>query len=254
MITILSPAKTLDFEYSRIYDTCTMPSLLDHSINLIKELKNKSKDELMKLMGISQSLANINYQRYQNWNKDFNLSNSYQAVFCFKGGVYVGLNIGDFNNQDIKYSQSHLRILSGLYGILKPLDLMQPYRLEMGTKLMTERGNNLYHFWGMEITNHINDLLRINNEDIVVNLASNEYFKSIIPNKIKGNIIDVKFLDTKNGILKVISFFAKKARGAMASFIMKNKVTSINELKDFDGLGYHFNPSLSANNRLFFTR
>ena len=254
MITILSPAKTLDFEYSRIYDTCTMPSLLDHSINLIKELKNKSKDELMKLMGISQSLANINYQRYQNWNKDFNLSNSYQAVFCFKGGVYVGLNIGDFNNQDIKYSQSHLRILSGLYGILKPLDLMQPYRLEMGTKLMTERGNNLYHFWGMEITNHINDLLQINNEDIVINLASNEYFKSIIPNKIQGNIIDVKFLDKKNGTFKVISFFAKKARGAMASFIMKNKVTSMNKLKEFDGLGYHFESSMSDYNTLCFTR
>ena len=254
MIALLSPAKTLDFDYSHSCDDFTIPYLLDNSLSLVKELKNKSKEELMKLMGISQALADVNYKRYQDWNKDFNKSNAYQSIFCFKGGVYVGLDVGGFNNKDLKYAQNHLRILSGLYGVLRPLDLIQPYRLEMGTNLITKKGSNLYHFWGMKITNQINDLLKLNNEDTIINLASNEYFKSINSEKLQGKIIDIKFLDQKNDKFKVISFFAKKARGAMAAFMMQNKVQSISELQSFDALGYQFNKSMSDASMLSFTR
>ena len=254
MIAILSPAKTLDFDNKYYFEDYTISEFVDDSKLLINKLKNISSKDLSKLMNLSVKLSDLNYERYITWNENFSLSNSVQAIFCFKGGVYVGLDVGNFSKNDLLYSQDYLRILSGLHGVLKPFDLIQPYRLEMGTKLTTSRGNNLYEFWGDKITYSLNKSLKKNDSDYLLNLASNEYFSSINVNKIDAKIIDVKFLDKKGGKYKIISFFAKKARGSMASFVIKNKVKKIDDLKKFTNLGYEFDQSQSNNNTLVFIR
>jgi|TARA_B100001741_G_C16465803_1_gene557501 cytoplasmic iron level regulating protein YaaA (DUF328/UPF0246 family) len=254
MIAILSPAKTLDFETKLQFQNFTIPDFMEDSQELISQLKKYSVDELSNLMSLSSSLSEQNVTRYQNWTSEFNLSNSRQALFCFKGGVYKGLDVDTFSNDDLLYSQKSLRIISGLHGILKPFDLIQPYRLEMGTKLVNKRGKNLYEFWNEKITESLNHCLENNSAKYLLNLASNEYFSSIKTKKINKKIIAIKFLDKKNDSYKTISFFAKKARGSMAAFVVKNKVKTLDQLKNFSGLGYSFDEMQSNLTSLVFIR
>ena len=254
MIAILSPAKTLDFENKSNTLPFSIPDFQEDSQLLINHLKKISIDELCNLMSLSDSLSRLNFERYQKWNIDFNLSNSKQAILCFKGGVYIGLDVDKFSNTDLDYSQKSIRILSGLHGVLKPFDLIQPYRLEMGTKLVNKRGKNLYQFWNDKITDSLNNCLKKYDATCLLNLASNEYFSAIDPQKLNKKIIDVKFLDQKNGVYKTISFFAKKARGSMASFLVKNQIKNIEELKDFSGMGYSFDSIQSSEKKLVFIR
>jgi len=254
MITILSPAKTLDFTTDHNCSHYSIPHFMSDSKYLVNELKEYDSESLSNLMSLSASLSNLNFQRYQDWKTNFDSSNARQSILCFKGGVYVGLNVESFLENDLLYAQNHLRILSGLHGILKPLDLIMPYRLEMGTKLKNKHGKNLYEFWGDKLTNFLNQSLEESGSKFLLNLASNEYFYSLSSKKILSNIIDVKFLDQKNGIYKTISFFAKKARGAMAAFVIKNQIKNVNNLKDFSDLGYVFSQDKSEENTLVFTR
>jgi len=254
MIALLSPAKTLDFETKYNFSEYTVPEFIKDSEYLVEELQKMSMQDLAKLMSLSASLSELNFERYQSWNSDFNTSNARQSTLCFKGGVYIGLDVDSFSNEDLSYSQDCLRILSGLHGILKPLDLIKPYRLEMGTKLRNKNGQNLYDFWGDKITTSLNNSLQNNNAKYLVNLASNEYFKSVLSKHVNADIIDVKFLDQKYDQYKIISFFAKKARGSMAAFMIKNKIKTLDDLKEFSGLGYVFDQSRSGISSLVFIR
>ena len=254
MLTILSPAKTLDFETVYNFQQHTIPECLEDSILLIKELKQKKMKDLSNLMKLSAALSELNFNRFQNWDSNFNLSNSRQSILCFKGGVYVGLDVDSWSDSDLLFSQNSLRILSGLHGVLRPLDLIKPYRLEMGTKLNNLRGCDLYAFWGEKITDSLNESLNNIKSNYLLNLASNEYYSSVLPDQLNASIINVKFLDKKQDVYKIISFFAKKARGAMANFVIKNKINNPADLKSFDGLGYTFSKSRSSDSTLVFIR
>lgn len=251
MIVLLSPAKTLDFE-TEVEAAYTEPIMLKDSKMLIRNLKKKTVEDIKQLMKVSDNIASLNVGRYKTFKTPFTTENAKQAVFAFKGDVYTGLEAETFNEEDLAFAQDHLRILSGLYGLLKPLDLMQPYRLEMGTRLENRRGKNLYEFWGEKITNQINKDL--SNEKVIVNLASNEYFKSVKPKKLKGQLLHIDFKDDKNGEYKTIGFFAKKARGWMANYIIKNKITDPEQLKGFHREGYLYNPDLSTESKWVLTR
>lgn len=253
MLVVISPAKTL--ETSSIIKTkqFSEPEFLTETEKLVSILKKKNAKSISKLMGISPKLGQLNFERYQQWDKA-NAVDSRQAAFMFNGDVYSGLNILDFTEDEISYTQNHLRILSGLYGILKPLDIIQPYRLEMGTKMTVSRKKNLHEFWKKQITESINATLKMQNEKILVNLASNEYFNAIDKTKLKAKIITPVFKDFSNGEYKIISFFAKKARGMMSRFILKNKIEKVEYLKMFEDDGYFYNENLSKNNQLVFTR
>lgn len=254
MILLISPAKTLDYETKLPTNSFTTPSFLDDSSVLIENLKKKSAGAVKKLMSLSDKLAELNVERYQSWSLPFDADNARQSMFAFKGDVYVGLDAYSFSEEDINFAQDHLRILSGLYGVLKPLDLMQPYRLEMGTGLKNKRGKNLYEFWGSKITDFLNDELSSQKSEVVVNLASNEYFSAVKEKQINGRVITPKFLDQKNGNYKMISFFAKKARGMMCSWIIRNKVTDQAEIIKFDSSGYRFCPERSTEDAPTFIR
>lgn len=253
LITILSPAKALNFEKPSHAKNYSMPTLLSNSAELISELRNYSIDDLIKLMNISPKLAELNKERYVKWNLPFNINNSKQAISAFTGHAYQGLQADDFNENDFDFTQNNLRILSGLYGVLKPLDLIQPYRLEMGTKLETKQGKNLYEYWNTIITNEINKDFK-GDENYLINLASNEYFKSIKKKNLNAEIITPQFKENKNGKFKMISVYAKKARGLMTRFIIKNQITKIEHIKAFDYEGYVFNNDLSKDNNWIFTR
>jgi len=254
MLIVISPAKTLDFE--------NKPSSLHYSTNdflseaekLIKELKNYTADDLIKLMGISSKLAYLNYERFATWKRPFNIENAKQALLAFKGDVYTGLDAESLNEKELLYTQDHLRILSGLYGVLRPLDLIQPYRLEMGTKLNTNSFQGLYKYWGDKLTQNINKALIAQSDDVLINLASNEYFKALDKSKLKAEIITPVFKDFKNGEYKTISFYAKKARGLMSRFILKNQLKNPEELKHFETNGYYFSEAESNANQLVFLR
>ncbi len=254
MLIIISPAKTLDFESPANTNIYSDASFLKESKLLIKELRKLKVNDLEKLMGISPQLAQLNFERFLQWNPPFTQRNSKQALLAFKGDVYTGIDTSTFSEKDFLRSQTDLRILSGLYGVLKPMDLIQAYRLEMGKKIKTGRGDNLYQFWGESITKSINQSLTENGHRHLINLASNEYFKSIVKKKIKAEIITPSFKDLKNGEYKMISFFAKKARGLMTRFIIQNKITDSEELKAFDLDGYMYNPTLSKEKEPVFTR
>ena len=254
MLVIISPAKSIDFDSAIDFKDFTIPENLDKSQLLIGSLKKKSKKKLTELMSISPKLAQLNYERYNDWCLPFTTKNAKQAIFVFKGDVYLGLDIDQFLQNDLHYAQDHLRILSGLHGILKPLDLIQPYRLEMGTKLKYRRKNNLYEFWGDIITRSVQQALDDQEDDLLVNLASDEYFRSIEIKKLNARIITPVFMDFKNGEYKFLSFFLKKARGMMARYILKNRITSIDELKLLEEDGYVYNNHLSEGDRLVFTR
>ncbi len=254
MISIVSPAKSLNFDDScnvKIYSQC---AFLKDSQLLVNNLKKHSPKQISDLMKISENLGKLNADRYNNWSLPFNEGNAKQAAFAFHGDVYQGLEIDSFSQDDLNYAQDHFRILSGLYGLLRPLDLIQPYRLEMGTSIQNKRGNNLYNFWNSSITKHLNKELEFSKSQYLLNLASNEYFKVIQPQNLNATIVTPIFKDWKNGQYKIISFFAKKARGMMASYQLKNKISNPEELKKFDSGGYFFNDNMSKENQLVFTR
>lgn len=254
MLTLISPAKTLDFETPSVTDTFTQADFLDHSAELIDQLKQQSPDDIAALMKLSSKLSELNVQRFHDWQLPFTPENSKPAILAFKGDVYTGLEAESFSEEDFKYSQSHLAILSGLYGLLRPLDLIQPYRLEMGTKFANSRGANLYTFWGSIITDEINKRLAATDSQIVVNLASNEYFKAVQAKQLNAELITPVFKDEKNGQYKIISFYAKKARGLMAAYIMQNKINSVEALSQFDVAGYRFVAAESDAKTLTFKR
>jgi cytoplasmic iron level regulating protein YaaA (DUF328/UPF0246 family) len=254
MLALISPAKTLDYETALPTDTYTQPRLLEQSQQLIDVCRKLSASEIASLMTVSEKIANLNVERFRDWNADFDFSNARQALFAFKGDVYTGLDAYHLKDQEIDFAQQHLRMLSGLYGLLRPLDLMMPYRLEMGTKLKNKRGHNLYEFWGSIITDQINQDLAEIDAKVLVNLASDEYYKSVNEKKIQAEIIKPVFLDQKNGKYKVISFYAKKARGLMARYLIENKLSQVEQLKAFDSEGYYFDAESSSNKELVFKR
>lgn len=253
MIAIVSPAKTLDFETENKFEH-TLPRFQSEALELIDTLKEKSEAEIGKLMSISDRLAQLNVERYHSFTKKKDPHGSKQAVFAFQGDVYQGLAAEDFNERELEFAQNHFRILSGLYGLLRPLDLIQPYRLEMGTKLQVNGSGNLYEFWDKKIANQLNKDLKAQGDNILVNLASNEYFKSVDKKALKARIIDIDFLDYKSGKYKVISFYAKKARGLMSRYIIKNKISAVEHLQGFDYEGYLYDPESSTEDKLVFKR
>ncbi|MBK28870.1 MAG: peroxide stress protein YaaA [Verrucomicrobiales bacterium] len=254
MLAVISPAKTLDFETPSLTKSCTSPEFLDLSQKLINKLRTLPKSKLSSLMSISSKLADLNKQRYQDWNLPFTMSNAKQALMAFKGDVYTGFNFEKYNEKDFTYAQKHLRILSGLYGLLRPLDLIQPYRLEMRTKLTTSEAKDLYAFWSLTLTNSLNAAIKKLGNKILINLASNEYYNVIDKQLLEGNVITPVFKDKKNGDFKVISFYAKKARGAMSDYIIRNRISQPDGLKEFNGLGYRFNRNLTSDDSWVFTR
>ncbi len=254
MITIISPAKTLDYKNKVQTKKYTQPEFLKESQELVDELKKFSSKELSKLMDVNTDLAHLNYERYLQWELPFNPSNAKQALLAFKGQVFVGLDAKTLSENDLLFAQDHFRILSGLYGVLRPLDLMQPYRLEMGTSLKNSKGENLYKFWGSKITDFLNHELSSQKKHVLVNLASNEYFKAVVPKKIKGEIITPVFKEAKGNDFKVIAVYAKTARGLMSRFIIENRIDNPEQLKAFDSEGYLFNEELSTTNDWVFTR
>lgn len=253
MLMVISPAKTLDYESPLATETFTKPDFLDDACELIDQLKELEPHQVSNLMSISDKLGQLNAERFQSWHTPFSAKNARQAVLAFKGDVYTGLGAESFGEQDFSFSQAHLRMLSGLYGILKPLDLMQPYRLEMGTKFENKRGKDLYAFWGDRLTQEINRLLK-NDDGVLVNLASNEYFKSLKKKDLEGQLITPQFKDWKNGQYKIISFYAKKARGLMCRYAILNRITNANDLKNFNLDGYYFSEDQSDKNNWVFLR
>lgn len=254
MIITLSPSKGQDFENKAPSNSHSMPVHLAESKELIKVVKKQSSAEIMRLMSVSENIANLNYERFQSFQTPFTSQNAKQAMFAFKGDVYSGLATSTMNESNFQYAQSCLRILSGLYGCLKPLDLIQAYRLEMKTKLKTNKGENLYQFWGDKITNEVNQSIADSDSKYLLNLASNEYWKSVKPKQINAKIINVAFKEEKDGKSRIIAIFAKKARGMMADFIIRNEIKSAQGVKDFNYADYKFDKSNSTEDQFIFTR
>ena len=254
MLTVLSPAKTLDYESPSITDQTSTPQFMDQSALLVDDARALAPDDIRSLMGVSEAIASLNHERFMNWAPESTTANAKQAILAFKGDVYTGLEAETMSTNDLEFAQVHLRILSGLYGLLRPLDLMQPYRLEMGLKFSNQRGKNLYEFWGERITDAINADLASAGTETLVNLASNEYFKAVKIKSLNADIITPQFKDLKNGQYKMISFFAKKARGVMARYIIDNQLTDPEQLKSFTGSGYYFSAEQSSGNNLVFLR
>jgi cytoplasmic iron level regulating protein YaaA (DUF328/UPF0246 family) len=249
---LVSPAKTLDYETPLPFDEFTQPDMLDQSQLLIDELTQLTPKDVASLMKLSDKLATLNVTRFQHWSLPFNQDNARPAMYAFKGDVYTGLDAYSLKKSDVNFAQKHLRMLSGLYGLLKPLDLMQPYRLEMGTKFANQRGGNLYEFWGDRITQMINAENAA--KEVVLNLASNEYFKAVKIKQLNAEVITPVFKDEKNGQYKIISFYAKKARGLMAAYVIKNRINEVEKIKSFDVTGYKFSPEQSTAKEWVFLR
>jgi cytoplasmic iron level regulating protein YaaA (DUF328/UPF0246 family) len=254
MLIVLSPAKTLDFESPIKVNKTTEPDFIPRSAELISTLRTMPPAQIGSLMSISDSLAQLNVARYASWSKKFTPDNSRPAMLAFDGDVYEGLDARSLSARQLDWAQKHLRILSGLYGLLRPLDLMQPYRLEMGTRLATKRGKDLYAFWGDQITEALNESLTVAKAQALVNLASEEYFKSVKPAKLDRPVITPVFEEWKGGGYKIVSFFAKRARGLMARYAIENKLTKPEQLKDFDSEGYGFDAKASNESRWIFRR
>ncbi len=253
MIIVLSPAKSLDM--TPIKETQhTIPNLKTDANRLVKTLKQYDVDQLRSLMSISESLAVENAKRYKTFKPRGYETHGKRAIDTFAGDVYRGLDVSDYGKQDYDFAQKHLRILSGLYGVLKPLDLMQPYRLEMGTKLKTDKGKNLYEYWGNKVTNEINKALETSRESTLINLASEEYFKSIKKNKLKGEVLTINFKEYKGDKLRFVSFTAKVARGMMARYIIKKRIKNLEDIKAFDEEGYSYSADQSSERGWLFVR
>ena len=258
MLCVISPAKSLDFTTPAPITAYTLPTLLNMSQPLIDRLRDYTPAEIGALMKVSDTLATLNATRYTQWQTPFELGDdehpAKHALFAFTGDVYTGMNATDFSEEELARAQQQLRILSGLYGVLRPLDLMMPYRLEMGTRLPTSAGNTLYDYWGTVITDTLQQAMQDAATDVLVNLASNEYFKAVDVQRLKARIITPVFKDEKNGQLKIISFHAKKARGAMAAWIIRQGIKRPEQLQKFDGMGYQFSEAHSSNDTWVFTR
>lgn len=253
MIILLSPAKTLDYNPTEVKAT-KAPVFKKNTSELISILKKKSANDISKLMHIKEKLAQLNYDRYQSFSDSYTKKNSKAAILAFNGDVYVGLEAKTFNTKELERAESSIRILSGLYGVLRPLDKMQPYRLEMGTNLKNPKGANLYKFWGDQVSSQINKDLKKSGSNYILNLASKEYFSVLDKNLLKGELIDVSFKEYRDGKLKFITFNAKKARGMMARYAVKNNIKTIDGLKGFDYDNYTFEESLSTEKSLLFVR
>ncbi len=253
MIAIISPAKRLDFDNKIIFGQSEV-RFQNETKSLIELLRQKSEKEVKSLMSLSDRLANLNLERYQQFQTTATPQDAKQALFAFQGDVYQGMQTDTFNKADVDYAQQHLRMLSGLYGVLRPLDMIQPYRLEMGTKLSIDGHDSLYSFWGDKIAKALQKDLKEQGDDIIVNLASNEYFKAVDTKAIDARIIDIDFKEVKAGKYKTVAIYAKRARGMMAHYMIKNKISNPEHLQGFDYDGYTFNDSFSADNKLVFTR
>ncbi|VAW54659.1 UPF0246 protein YaaA [hydrothermal vent metagenome] len=254
MLITLSPSKGQDFSEAPLSKKYTKPIDLKDSELLIKELKKIKSKKLQELMAVSENIAALNVDRYKTFTTPFTIKNAKQAIFAFKGDVYSGFDLKSFNEDDYAYAQKHLRILSGLYGCLRPLDLIQPYRLEMKTKLKNVRGENLYQFWDERITKCINKELKKQKEPVLINLASNEYFKSVKPKLLEGRLLNITFKETKAGKTRVVAIFAKRARGMMADYILRNRIEKSADLKKFKLGGYKFDKDLSDDKQWTFER
>ncbi len=257
MLILVSPAKSLDYESELPTKKHSEPRMLDDAAALVDVMADKSPADISKLMSVSEGLAELNHERFQDWERPFTTDNARPALLAFTGDVYLGMDAANtFSERDFTHAQKVLRILSGLYGVLRPLDLMQPYRLEMGTSLKTARGKDLYSFWGDRITEQLNaDLGESPGAKVIVNLASNEYFGSVNTDALDGRLITPTFLDSKNGgPYKIVSFFAKRARGAMTGWIIKERITSASSLTGFDGMGYRYDAERSTADQPVFIR
>ena len=252
MITVISPAKTLDFDSPAQTSKQSPPVFYKETLQLVRIMQKKTLPDLARMMRISPKLAALNLERFQDWRKQSRTVK--QALLAFKGDVYIGLEAETYTERDLAFAQKNLRILSGLYGLLKPLDMIQPYRLEMGSKLKTRQGDTLYGYWGNRITTEIVSELQTHRNKTLVNLASQEYFKAVNPSLLPARLITPVFKDYNNGTYKVLSFFAKKARGSMATFIVKNRITRPEDIKDFAVDGYRYNDGYSSDDVWVFTR
>jgi cytoplasmic iron level regulating protein YaaA (DUF328/UPF0246 family) len=259
MLAVISPAKTLDYESALPPHRPTQPTRLGESAELIAALRRKSRAELEALMDISPALADLNWCRYRDWRlaadgASLDPDQARAAIFAFKGDVYTGFSLESYRAEDLRFAQAHLRILSGLYGVLRPLDLILPYRLEMGTPLATKHGRNLYEFWGERLTEDLNAALAKSGDRTLVNLASQEYFKAVRPGVLKGRVVTPHFREAKGGKYRLVSFFAKKARGLMSDYLIRNRITDPEGLKGFDSEGYRYRPELGDETNWHFTR
>ncbi len=254
MLMVISPAKTLDYETPAAIAGHTRPQFMDQAARLIEVMREFTPAQLGELMKISDKLAGLNVARFAEWQPECTLDNAKPALLAFKGDVYTGLDADSLDAEQLEYAQTHLRMLSGLYGLLRPLDLMQPYRLEMGTKVTNSGGKDLYEFWGNLLTETLNDYMEQQGMGTLLNLASNEYFKAIKPRLLKGNLVNVDFKDQKGDQYKIISFYAKKARGLMVRYVIENRIRSVTDLQGFDSEGYYFSAEQSTPNHLVFLR
>ncbi|TAM02090.1 MAG: peroxide stress protein YaaA [Paraburkholderia sp.] len=256
MIIVLSPAKSLDYDTPAHIETHTIPAFVEDAAELIDGLRRLSPQQIGSLMSISDQLARLNFQRYADWSKEFSEANAKQAVLAFNGDVYEGFDAGSLSATDLDYAQQHVRVLSGLYGVLRPLDLLQPYRLEMGTRFENARGKDLYAFWGERITHALNAQLEHNAKSarVIVNCASNEYFRAVKPKQLAAPVITPVFEDWKGGRYKIISFHAKRARGLMARFAVEHRIAEPQGLKGFDAEGYTFVAEASNDSTYVFRR
>lgn len=254
MLLLLSPAKKLDYSTQSVTDRFTLPEDLGRSAELIAVLRKMSVGQIRELMDLSEDLASLNAERYAGWEEDFSHGELKQALLAFKGDVYQGLDTDSMNADDLDFAQDHLRILSGLHGLLRPLDLIRPYRLEMGTKLAVGKAKNLYSFWGDTVTERVGEDLAASGSDVLVNLASAEYFKVLNTKKLAVRVVTPSFKDYKNGQLKSLFLYVKQARGMMAGFAIRERITNPDALKDFNGGGYRFAEELSDADNWVFTR
>jgi len=254
MLLVISPAKTLDLDTPPQTKKYSTPAYLDQAEQLVRRMRQYNELDVMELMSVSAKIAELNVQRFAEWHTPFTRKNAKQAVLAFKGDVYTGLDAQSFSEADFKFAQQHVRILSGLYGVLRPLDLMQAYRLEMGRKIDTDRGKNLYEFWDTQITEALNKQLKSLGSNHLINLASNEYFKSVKPKLLDAEIITPEFKDYKNGAYKMMGVYAKKARGMLSRYIVQNQITEPQMIQEFNEDGYKINKKLSKGNTWVFTR
>lgn len=258
MLLVLSPAKTLDFEKPLPAAAQSLPQtqpvFRKQATTLVKQLQTLEARDLKDLMSISDKLAELNQERYLNFDVNNDPNHAKAALFAFQGDVYQGMDAASLSAKAVAFAQDHVRILSGLYGVLKPLDSMQPYRLEMGTKLQVGKHNSLYAFWGDQVAKQLMKELKAQGDDVLLNLASNEYFKVLKQKALTARVVNVDFKDEKNGKYKVISFFAKKARGAMARYVAQEQINSVEGVKTFTGEGYRFDEEASIDDHLVFLR
>lgn len=254
MLAVLSPAKTLDFESATPAHRPTQPRHLEDSAELVAALRKKTRAQLSDLMSLSEKLTELNFRRYREWCPPFSEDNARAALLAFKGDVYTGFDFGDYGQDDFRFAQKHLRILSGLYGVLRPLDLIQPYRLEMGTSLKTKRGKDLYAFWGDTLARDLRAAIGKSGSNVLVNLASNEYYSAVPEEVVGAEVVTPHFRDLKNGAYKFLSYYGKKARGMMADYMIRERIERPDDLKNFDRAGYSYNRELSSGTDWVFTR